>query len=175
MGTGDYSPQVNDAFLIHNSGRLIVYTNAQGTDEHDFDVVAGMLAGIQTFVRDAFGAGQWSLKRLEFEDRNLLIELGDHIYLAVIYNGRADAKLQSKVERTVDVIEEKYWLQCKDWSGDVGEFEGVKEVVRLLFAADDGIVEELPDNRKKCDLCGSVNEEQDEICPICGYNASLYV
>ena len=163
------------AFLIHNSGCLISYADAKGDDCGDFDIVAGFLTAIQSFVRDAFGAGQWALKRLEFEDRNMLIELGDNIYLAVIYNGKADAKLQSKVEKTMDSIEERYWLQCKGWSGDMGEFDGVKDIVRLLFAPGEGIIEELPDNRTKCPLCGSVNEEQDCVCPICGYNASMFV
>ncbi len=132
-----------------------------------------MLTAIQSFVKEAFGAGQWSLKRLEFEDRNLLIELGDHLYLAVIYNGKADLKLQSRVEKAMDSIEGRFWVQCKEWSGDMAEWEGSKEMVKSLFSPEDAEDVEAGSGRK-CDLCNSHMDEMDNICPTCGYDASMY-
>jgi hypothetical protein len=172
MGTDDGAPKIQQAYLIHNSGCLITYADAKGDDAGDFDIVAGMLTAIQSFVREAFGAGQWSLKRLEFEDKNLLIELGDHIYLAVIYNGKADVKLQSRVEKAVDSIEERFWLQCKEWTGDMSEWAGSKDMVKSLFSED--VAEEPQDSGRKCELCHGHMDESDNICPTCGYDASMY-
>jgi hypothetical protein len=172
METFDDKPRIQEAFLIHNSGCLISYANAKGDDSGDFDIVAGMLTAIQSFVKDAFGAGQWSLKRLEFEDRNLIIELGDHVYLAIIYSGKADVKMQSRVESIMDAIEERFWLQCKDWTGDMAEWEGSKEMVKTLFS--DESQEEGQDTGRKCELCGGHMDETDRICPTCGYDASMY-
>jgi len=170
MGFDADTPQIQEAFLVHKSGCLITYSSAEGEADEDFDILAGMLTAIQSFVKDAFGAGQWSLKRLEFEDRNLLIELGEHLYLAVIYGGKADTKMQSKVERTVDIIEEKFWEQCKEWTGDMEEWEGIKEIIRPLFI----IEEDVEDDRARCDLCGAVIEELDIVCPVCGYDSSMF-
>ena len=171
MGMDDDSPHIQEAFLVHKSGCLISYSSASGGEDEDFDILAGMLTAIQSFVKDAFGAGQWSLKRLEFEDRNLFIELGDHLYLAIIYGGKADAKMQSKVERTVDIIEEKFWAQCKEWTGDMDEWEGVKEIMSPLFEED----EELEDDRARCELCGALRDELDKVCVVCGYDFNMFV
>jgi len=170
MGMDEDSPRIQEAFLVHKSGCLITYSSSDGAQDEDFDILAGMLTAIQSFVKDAFGAGQWSLKRLEFEDRNLFIELGDHLYLAIIYGGRADAKMQSKVERTVDIIEEKFWQQCKEWTGDMDEWEGVKDIINPLFVDD----EEVEDDRKRCELCGGLIGDLDIVCPVCGYDSSMY-
>ena len=170
MGMDDDSPNIREAFLVHKSGCLITYSSSDGGADEDFDILAGMLTAIQSFVKDAFGAGQWSLKRLEFEDRNLLIELGEHLYLAVIYEGRADTKMQSKVERTVDIIEEKFWAQCKDWTGDMEEWGGVKDIIQPLFVEE----EEIEDDRNRCELCGGLIQDLDIVCPVCGYDSSMY-
>ena len=169
----EVSPRIEQAFLIHNnSGCLITYASLKDQGGPDSDIVAGMLTAIQSFVREAFGAGQWSLKRLEFEDRNMIIELGDHLYLAVIYSGKADTKMQSRVENTMNAIKERYWLQCKEWTGDMAEWEGCQEMVTTLFAAEqEG---EAEDTGRKCELCGGHMDEMDNLCPTCGYDASIY-
>jgi OOP family OmpA-OmpF porin len=174
MGFEHDSPEIKEAFLVHKSGCLISYANSKGDESQDFDIVAGMLTAIQSFVKDTFGAGQWSLKRLEFEDRNLLIELGEHIYLAVIYEGRADNKMQSKVERTVDIVQEKFWQPCKDWTGDMDEWVGIKDILGSLFISEEE--DELVDERKRCELCGSIVEDPElTACQICGYDFSMFV
>jgi len=173
MSAEDGSPEIKEAFLVHKSGCLISYANHKGEEGQDFDIVAGMLTAIQSFVKDTFGAGEWSLKRLEFEDRNLLIELGDHIYLAVIYEGRADVKMQSKVERTVDIVQEKFWQQCSNWTGDMDEWNGAGEIVKALFLPESE--EEWEDTRKRCELCGSIVEDTElTSCQICGYDFSQF-
>lgn len=173
MGMEDGSPVIKEAFLVHKSGCLITYANVQGDDSQDYDIVAGMLTAIQSFVRDTFGAGQWSLKRLEFEDRNLLIELGEHIYLAVIYEGKADVKIQSKVERTVDIVQEKFWQQCNNWTGDMDEWTGAGDIVKGLFIPEED--QEWADDRKRCELCGSIVEDTElTACQVCGYDLSMF-
>lgn len=172
MGATEVNPQIEQAFLIHSSsGCLITYASVKGNGGQDSDIVAGMLTAIQSFVREAFGAGQWSLKRLEFEDRNLIIELGDHLYLAVIYSGKADTKMQSRIENTMTAIKERYWLPCKDFTGDMSEWEGCNEMVMALFAAE---ADEPEDAGRKCDLCNGHMDESDNICPTCGYDATMY-
>jgi len=100
-----------------------------------------------------------------------LIELGDHLYLAVIYGGTADMKMQNMLERTVDIIEERFWDQCKDWSGDMDEWIGAKEIIQPLFSEEE---EELEDDRPRCELCGALRDELDKVCPVCGYDFNMF-
>lgn len=173
MGVEGGCPEIKEAFLVHKSGCLITYASSKGTEDKDFDIVAGMLTAIQSFVRDTFGAGQWSLKRLEFEDKNLLIELGEHIYLAVIYEGKADVKLQSKVERTIGIVQEQFWHQCGNWTGDMDEWAGAEDIVKGLFMPESD--EEAVDDRKRCALCGWIVEDAEAAnCPMCGYELSEF-
>ncbi|MCK4266376.1 MAG: hypothetical protein KAX31_03785 [Thermoplasmata archaeon] len=171
MGADADSPNIQQAFLVHKSGCLVAYKSAEVGEESDYDIFAGMLTAIQSFVKDTFGGGEWSLKRLEFEDRKIFIELGDYIYLAIVYSGMSDTKMQTKLERTVDIIEEKFWGACRDWSGDMDEWEGCREILSPLFTQE---WEELEDEGPKCELCGAVIQDLDIVCPVCGYDSAMY-
>ena len=90
--------EIEEAFLVHKSGCLLGYHTQEANVQVDYDIVAGMLTAIQSFVKDTFGEGRWGLKNLEFENKNIMIELGDNFYLALVYSGRATNKMKSKVE-----------------------------------------------------------------------------
>jgi hypothetical protein len=172
MGDESDSPLIQQAFLVHKSGCLIAYGASDKSEEEDYDIFASMLTAIQSFVKDTFGGGEWSLKRLEFEDRNIFIELGQYLYLAVVYEGRADNVMQSKVERTVDIIEEKFWQPCREWSGDMDDWTGCREILQPLFSKE--WEEELKPSGPRCELCGAVIQDLDMVCPVCGYDSSMY-
>ena len=82
-------------------------------------------------------------------------------------------KLQSKVERTVDIVEEKFWEQCHNWTGDMDEWEGSKELINTLFVPEEE--EEWVDTTPRCELCGAQIGEHDTQCPICGYDFSQFI
>ncbi|MCK5038747.1 MAG: hypothetical protein KAS16_06570, partial [Thermoplasmata archaeon] len=75
MSSDDTSPRIEEVFLVHKSGCLIEFMDMEQNIEIDYDLTIAMLTAIQSFVKETFGAGKWSLKKLEFENKNIMIEL----------------------------------------------------------------------------------------------------
>ncbi len=171
MNSDDEHPVIEEVFLVHKSGCLIEFMNIEQNIEVDYDLTIGMLTAIQAFVKDTFGAGKWSLKKLEFENKNIMIELAKNFYLAVVYSGRATAKMNNRVEKSLEIIEEKYGPIAEDWNGDMDIWGGAKDLIGPLFSLDES--HEEFDDAIQCPLCGAPVEEDSIKCPMCEFDFSL--
>ena len=161
MGVGE---PIREAFLIHKSGCLLAYRVPDPTKTADYDLVVGMLTALQSFVHEAFGAGMQSLRCLEFEDKNVLIEVREGFYIAVVLNGKPTSALKKRLSELMDAIDAKYGMVAKDWSGDIGDWVRAGRMMGTLFEEDryrrqDGL----------CPLCGTVPISAGASCEICGY------
>ena len=130
---------VDDIFLVHNDGRLIVHEAREFKEGVDDDIFSGMLTVMQEFVRDSFGTrATTGLSRMDFGDNKVVIERGHFVYLATILTGEEPALLPLYMAEIVKEIEEKYEEIVEDWSGLLSEFEGVEDIVKkLIFVSDD--------------------------------------
>lgn len=160
---------MEEAFLVHKSGCLIGYHTKKSNVVIDYDIVVGMLTAIQSFVKETFGDGKWALKRLEFENKNIMIELGENFYLAIVYAGKATAKMNYRVEKTMKNIEEKYGYLGANWNGDMDIWAGTMDLVSCMFSEGDHETEEVI----KCPLCGAIVEENTTTCHMCEFDFSL--
>ncbi|MBI5001323.1 MAG: hypothetical protein HZB92_07360 [Euryarchaeota archaeon] len=155
---------IREAFLIHKSGCLLAYRVPDPTKTADYDLVVGMLTALQSFVHEAFGAGMQSLRSLEFEDKNVLIEVREGFYIAVVLNGKPTSILKSRLDSVMDAIDAKYGKVAKDWNGDIGDWVHAGRMMGTLFEEDH--------NRRQdglCPLCGTVPASIGNSCQICGY------
>jgi len=171
MSSDDTAPKIEEVFLVHKSGCLIEFMDIEKSVEVDYDLTIGMLTAIQAFVKDTFGAGQWSLKKLEFENRKIMIELAENFYLAVVYSGNATAKMNHTIARTLEIIEEQFGEVAEDWNGDMDIWGGTKELIGLIFSPDE--VSPILDETVYCQLCGAPVEENATSCPMCEFDFSL--
>jgi tetratricopeptide (TPR) repeat protein len=130
---------VDDVFLVHNDGRLIMHEAREFKEEVDDDIFSGMLTVMQEFVKDSFGVrATMGLSRMDFGDSKVVIERGHYVYLAAILTGEEPALLPLYMAEVVKEIEDKYSERLEDWSGLLSEMEGVEEIVRkLIFVSDD--------------------------------------
>jgi tetratricopeptide (TPR) repeat protein len=130
---------VDDVFLVHNDGRLILHETREFREEVDDDIFSGMLTVMQEFVKDSFGArATMGLSRMDFGDNKVVLERGQFIYLATILTGEEPALLPLYMAEVVKEIEDKYSKSLDDWSGLLSEMDGVEEIVRkLIFVSDD--------------------------------------
>ena len=130
---------VDDVFLVHNDGRLILHEARVFKEEVDDDIFSGMLTVMQEFVRDSFGRrATTGLSRMDFGDNKVVIERGNFVYLATVLTGEEPALLPLYMAEIVKEVEEKYLEALDDWSGLLSELEGVDEIVRkLIFVSDD--------------------------------------
>jgi hypothetical protein len=126
---------VDETFVIYNDGRLIAHTTRHLKPGMDDQVLSGMFAAIQDFVKDSFkDVTSFTLRKLEFGEKSILIEKGDHLFLAVILHGKASKKVASKMARIVDEIEEIFSPTLRDWDGDLDALRGVSDIAKKLYS-----------------------------------------
>jgi hypothetical protein len=140
LGTAGYFVRevkiaVDETFVIYNDGRLIAHSTRHLKPGMDDQVLGGMLAAIQDFVKDSFkDVTSFTLRKLEFGEKSVLIEKGDHLFLAVILHGKASKKVASKMERIVDEIEETFSPKLREWDGDLDALRGVSDIAQKLYS-----------------------------------------
>jgi predicted regulator of Ras-like GTPase activity (Roadblock/LC7/MglB family) len=126
---------IKDVFLIHKDGLLIKYVGTSLKQDLDEDIVSGMLTGIQSFITHSFSTQSkekdldWGIKQLKMEDRELMIERGDNIFLTVIYDGTPGQRLPKLLSELVTKIEKKYGDALEEWGGRESSVEGIEKIV----------------------------------------------
>jgi hypothetical protein len=126
---------VDETFVIYNDGRLIAHSTRHLKPGMDDQVLGGMLTAIQDFVKESFkDVTSFTLRKLEFGEKSVLIEKGQHLFLAVILHGKASKKVASKMERIVDEIEERFSSALPGWDGDLDALRGVSDIAKKLYS-----------------------------------------
>jgi len=126
---------VDEAFVVYNDGRLIAHTTRRLKPGMDDQILGGMFVAIQDFVKDSFkDVTSFTLRKIEFGEKSVLIEKGDHVFLAVILHRKASKKVASKMEKVVAEIETKFGEHLAGWDGDLDKVRGVGDLVKKLYS-----------------------------------------
>jgi len=126
---------VDEAFVIYNDGRLIAHSTRRLKPGMDDQVLSGMFVAIQDFVRDSFkDVTSFTLRRLEFGEKSVLIEKGKHLFLAVILHGKASRKVARKMARVVGEIEREFAGVLPGWDGDLDALRGAADIAKKLYS-----------------------------------------
>jgi len=126
---------VDETFVIYNDGRLISHSTRRLKPGMDDQILSSMLAAIQDFVKESFkDVTSFNIRRLEFGDKNVLIEKGDNLFLAVILHGKASKKIASRMRGVVAEIEGRFEEHLTDWDGDLDKVRGVTDIVKKLYS-----------------------------------------
>jgi len=124
---------IDDVFLIHKTGILIAKETRRIKEVVDSDVFSGMLTVINQFVKDSFEIPRESaLHSLEFGDSKVLLERGDHVFLALSIAGQESPFLPLYMAETITLIETDFGSQFEEWSGNLEVFEGIEQYLRDL-------------------------------------------
>jgi hypothetical protein len=130
------SYEVLELFVIYRNGLMLLHHCDENIhrDETDADIISAMFTAVQDFTRDSFAHGDiedenWSLKKLEFKGNNILIERGEHVYLASVFIGKPGKRLARHLNNIKKEIEEKYSNVLENWTGDLDEVNGIDEIV----------------------------------------------
>lgn len=140
LGLGGYLVReskiaVDEAFVIHNDGRMISHSTRRLKPGMDDQVLSGMFTAIQDFVRESFkDITSFTLRKIEFGEKSVLIEKGRNVYLAVILHGHASKKVAAKMQRVVDEIESKFGKHLEDWDGDLEKLRGVNDITKRIYS-----------------------------------------
>ena len=109
---------VEDLFLIHRDGRLILHTTNRLRPDRDEDLFAGMLTAISSFAKDAFREEAVGLRQFQVGDKKVLIERLESVYLAAIYAGRIAGRASRHLHRLAVDIDRSVGGRLRGWSGD---------------------------------------------------------
>ena len=153
-------PLVEQVFLIYDDGRLIAYVSLGREKEIDLDILGGMLTGVMNLLSTAFvnkEAGEKEIEKYKFElgERSIILDRGNHFFLAIVLMGREDEELRLKAKDVVRDIEREYSSVLEDWGGEMKEFEGAEDYIMSLLP-----IEELPEEELEAIL---VEEKPEEV------------
>ena len=128
------APVIEEVFTIYKTGLLIQHAGNHSNDQADNDIFCGMLTTVQEFIKDSFGSRNPSdLKKIEFGDKNLFMERGDYIFLAVVFTGDANRKMHERIKRTIRSIETLYRAVLDQWDGDLGRLKSIDQLTMPLI------------------------------------------
>ena len=131
---------VEDAFLIHRDGRLIVHETRSHREGMDEDIFSGMLTVVLNYVKEKFDRAAEGLRRVDFgKEGKIVFERSPNTYLAASVLGGEPVVLPIYMVDTLREIEDRYGDRLGKWTGFLSELPGVEELVRrLLYVTEAG-------------------------------------
>lgn len=128
---------VEDVFLIHGRGRLILNESRRYREDLDEKRFSGMVGAVESFVKDSFRDRASGLSRMDFGDSKVVIERGKSVNLALVVVGDEPKLLPLYIVEVLNEIEEEYGGVLEDWNGSMEGLEGIRMLVRkLLFMSE---------------------------------------
>jgi len=124
---------VEDIFVVYKDGRLLYHQSMKGDKGLDPDILSGMITAVQDFVKHCLQYAEGSFKRLEYGKVKMVVERGEHIYVALMHSQNEDAATLRSLKTLVRRIEDKYETQLEFWDGDMDRFKGLPKVVKKTF------------------------------------------
>jgi PKD repeat protein len=142
--------EIEEIFLIHNSGKLLNHMYYKSHSRFDDEIFSGMFTAIQGFIEDSFtrdmphlakakptitvasrpvpGTQGSSFKLNEFKvgDNRVIIEHGNFLFMAVVYNGLGATALHRVVKKTIKNIEKRFGPKLEYWNGDMAQIKNLR-------------------------------------------------
>lgn len=140
LGTGFYFMRestiaVDETFVIYSDGRMLAHSTRRLKPGMDDQVLSGMFVAVQDFIKDSFkDETSFRLRKLDFGEKSVLIEKGEHLFLAVVLHGKASKKVARRMESVLGDIENAFSEHLVDWDGDLDKVRGVNEWVKMLYS-----------------------------------------
>jgi outer membrane protein OmpA-like peptidoglycan-associated protein len=123
--------RVEQAFLIHaETGLLLEHVSAPDLVVPDADLISGMLAAIQDFVRDSFQPGEGgTLRTFSVGDHTVQVEAGPHALLALVIKGEAPPEVLLKQQNALETIHLEFATQLVDFTGEGTPFAAARPLL----------------------------------------------
>ncbi|MFQ6061217.1 MAG: hypothetical protein ACE5KV_08020, partial [Thermoplasmata archaeon] len=128
---------IEDAYVIYRSGKLIDHITRRKSLKVDEDIFSAMLTAVKEYADGSLSrAKRNQLRTLEFGKKRILIEEGKFIYLAIVYTGIQKKKNLQLLREVLERVEKRYESVLVDWSGSLEELSGLQEEVKRIFGAE---------------------------------------
>ena len=70
---------------------------------------------------------------IEMGGKDVLIELGEHSYLATVFSGRSGKRLYMQSKRTISSLESRFKTELHDWDGNTGKFNDIEGILKTTM------------------------------------------
>jgi len=122
--------RIEEIFLVHWSGVLIVHLSKTIKSATDRDILAAMLTTIQQFAREAFVEWQGhDIRRIDLGTQKVFLSRGSYTYLAAVVRGRKPGSLASRMARSVVEFERIFEPKLEEWDGALETLVGAEEML----------------------------------------------
>ncbi|TLZ66892.1 MAG: hypothetical protein E6K16_01575 [Methanobacteriota archaeon] len=125
--------RIDETFLLTRAGLLIEHVSLSEVLSKDRDIMAGMVAAIQAFVRDSFGDRGGVLEEMGMGNAILRLVAGRWCTLAILAGGPLRPEYLSRAAALVERFEDANRQALDPWDGRPGSLEGVDEFARDLL------------------------------------------
>ena len=135
--------KVEELYLIYKDGRLLRNVSAVEV-KTDTDIMSGMLTAINDFVQDSFQT-EGDLGSIDYGNNKIILQRGDHSYLAAVIYGEIDNMFKGKMinaVRTVETINPN----IANWDGDSESIKQVKPYLDPIINETIASTREMVDN-----------------------------
>jgi PKD repeat protein len=159
---------VDEVFFIYEDGNLIAHQTRRLKPGMDDQILGSMLVAIQNFVRDSFkDEASTGLNRMDFGEKKVLVEKGDHIYLAVVLHGSREGRVPQRMRDTIHQAEADFHDALTNWDGDLDKVRGIKDRAGSLLKG--SVKDALTPNERGADgpAGGSAGAIEMIECPVC--------
>lgn len=117
--------RVREVFLIHKeTGILLAHASDKSShSEASQDLISGMLTAIKDFAQTIFSGDEAvDLHEIQYENRQIRLEIGQFAYLACITEGIPRENFSGEIAQLNHKVHRKFLHSLRDFKGDVNVF-----------------------------------------------------
>jgi len=170
---------VDDVFIIYEDGNMMAHQTRRLKPGMDDQVLGSMLVAIQNFVKDSFkDEASTGLNRMDFGEQKVLVEKGEHIYMAVVLHGKREGRVPQRMREAIAKAESTYSQALEGWDGDLEKVRGIKDETNPLLKSSlkdfmsaipfIGRESAGPVKMTTCQFCFTSFPAGEPKCPKCG-------
>ena len=127
------SGELEDVFVLHRSGLLLKHYTRRLRPNMDSDVLSGMLAAVQGFIKDAFREEAGTLDEIQFGDLRIRVIEGKWTILAGLIRGDATEGYRGEMRAALKDLESRYEDLLIDWDGTMDRIPEVDRIIQKLL------------------------------------------
>ncbi|NHI94419.1 MAG: MFS transporter [Candidatus Lokiarchaeota archaeon] len=121
---------VKGIFIVTQDGRCMVDATFKGISV-ETDLITGALSAVGDLIKESVHS-QKQLKTIDQEDVKIMISYGDHVNACLIAD-KETKELRERLDKFLDLFEDKYKDYVVEWSGALRPFMGAYKIIEEIF------------------------------------------
>ncbi|HQO01105.1 MAG TPA: hypothetical protein PLI62_02465 [Spirochaetota bacterium] len=125
---------IDEIFLLDKKSSLLLgHASRNGEEKVDRDLVGGMLAAINDFIKTSFKAEKSSIDEIQFGNSKVMVT--EHVYFfgALVAKGSPPLEFDNRIEGVMNDIHILYRRQLKNFSGNMEDVAGIEKPLERLI------------------------------------------